>query len=713
MPVDPLSMERLLHPRSVGVIGATERRAPAGGVFRNLLEAGFRGRLFPIHPSAESIHGVPAVPQIGDLLEPVDCVVIGLSADKVIEALEQAAAAGTRAAVVLASGYAELGPDGWKRQADLVAVAQRTNMAVCGPNCLGLVNVGAGIPLYSATVWKDIPKGRLAIVSHSGSATVSLGTSGRLGLSYVVSSGNSAVCDMADYLCYLARDEQTAAVALFMETLRSPAAFERAMEAMHASGKPVVALRVGRSASGAAASAAHTGSLVSSDEAFAAFFRRIGVIAVDDMDELIETSCLLTGLKKKAAKPGIGLINVSGGEVAHACDVADGLGINFPALAADTTRRLETILPSFATARNPLDVTGAVFADPTLYPRCLETLASDPSVGVLAVLQDAPLGLSAAGARNYRPIAEHVAAYSQKSEKPVVFISNLAVGVHPHARQPLEDAGVPVLCGTRAALKAVHNAAVLSPAIALGRVAEPLPAQSEWIARLQSGQPFDEHETKCFLADHGISVTRERLVRDAEECAAAAAAIGFPVALKIASKDVPHKSDVGGVALGVESARAAAETYVSMIDSVVRLTPAARIEGVLVQEMVTGGVEAIVGLTRHPPFGLAVVVGSGGVFVEVLKDAAIGLPPLGEDAARFMIDSTKLSTLMSGYRGAPAADLDALVGLVVAVANIACSYGDWIEALDINPVSVLPAGRGVTVLDALLVCAGGAADGSK
>lgn len=675
------------------------------------MDAGFAdGRLFPVHPTAGTIHGIKAFSSVAQIGEAVDCVVIGVSADKVVSALEDAANAGTRAAVVLASGFAELGEQGKARQAALAEAARRFDMAVCGPNCLGLINVADTIPLYSAAVWKELPKGGLAILSHSGSGAVSLSTSGRLGLSHVISAGNSAVCDMADYLMFLAEDEATRAAAVFMETIRDTQAFERAMAAMHAANKPVAVLRVGRSEMGAAASAAHTGSLVSSDEAFATFFRRNGVVCVDDMDELIETACLMTTLKRRPKVPGVGLVNVSGGEVAHACDIAESVGLGFPTLGQKTLDDLEAVLPSFATPSNPLDATGAVFANPDLYPACIKAIAADPSVGLLAVVQDAPLGLGEAGALNYREIAECVVDYARDGDKPIVFISNLACGVHPLVREPLDKAGIPVLHGTRASLKAVLNASMPPVPAQKGQRNQILP-QAKWVARLKTGRAMSEHEAKTFLRDHGVATTREAIAQSAEEAATLALQFGFPVVLKIASEALPHKTEVGGVALNLRTADDVRAAYERIVASVKLHAPDAAIEGVLVQEMVEGGVEAIIGLTRHHPFGLAVVAGSGGVLVELLKDAAIGLPPLDQQEADTLIGSTRLSALLDGFRGAAPADIGAFRDLIVTISEIATTYGAWIEALDLNPVAVLPRGSGVCVLDALLVPAqnGGAA----
>ena len=699
----PTSMSKLFYPRSVAVIGASERAgAPAGVVFTNMLRAGWRERLYPVHPKAEKVYGIPAFANMAGVPDEVDCVVIGVAAETVKAAIEEAAACGARAAIILASGFAELGEDGRTRQEEVTAIARAAGMAVCGPNCLGLVNVVEGIPLYSAQVWQELPRGGLAILSHSGSGAISLSSSGRLGVSHVVSAGNSAVCDLADYLAFLAGDEATKAAALFMETIHDPRGFERAMAAMHAAGKPVTVLRVGRSKSGAAASAAHTGSLVSSNEAFADFFRRNGVLVADDMDELIETAYLMTTLKSRPSAPGVGLMNVSGGEVAHACDVAESVGLTFPTLAESTLRDLASVLPSFATPSNPLDVTGAVFADPGLYPRCLAALASDPSIGLLAVVQDAPPGLGQNGADNYRKIADHVAEYARTGDKPVVFLSNISGGVHPHVRAPLDEAGVPILQGTRAALKAVLNASMPLKAVAEMR-RSPIPQQEKWVTRLKSGRPFSEHDSKAFLRDHGVTTTMESLARGADESAVMAVELGFPVVLKIASEDLPHKTEVGGVALNLKNETEVRAAYTRITESVAKYAPDASIDGVLVQQMVTGGVEAIVGLTRHHPFGLAVVVGAGGVLVELLKDAALGLPPFDAPEAQRLIESTRLNTLLRGFRGAPASDSAALANLIAMISEIAVTYDRYIEAIDLNPVAVLPRGAGAIVLDALLV----------
>jgi acyl-CoA synthetase (NDP forming) len=295
-----------------------------------------------------------------------------------------------------------------------------------------------------------------------------------------------------------------------------------------------------------------------------------------------------------------------------------------------------------------------------------------------------------------------VAEYARTGGKPVVFISNISGGVHPLVRAPLDEAGVPVLQGTRAALKAVlHASRPPKPVSEMRR--SPIAQQEKWVTRLKSGRPFSEYDSKAFLRDHGVGTTMEKLARSADESVAIAVQLGFPAVLKIASEDLPHKTEVGGVALNLKNEAELRAAYDKIMVSVAKHAPDASIDGVLVQQMVTGGVEAIVGLTRHHPFGLAVVVGAGGVLVELLKDAALGLPPFDAQEAQRLVESTRLNTLLQGFRGAPAADSAALANLIAMISEIAVAYDRYIEAIDLNPVAVLPCGAGAIVLDALLV----------
>lgn len=670
---------------------------------RNLMAFGFSGAIIPVHPRAETVFGIPAFPSLDRLDTSADVAVIGIGATHVLSALEDAGKAGVKAAVVLASGFAETDEEGKARQQTLVEIARKYGMAICGPNCLGLFNLQSGAALYSSTLSPNLRKGALAIMSHSGASAIALANTGRFGLSHIVSSGNSAATDLPDYLAYLADDEATRVIGLVVEAIRDPAAFTSAMQAAHAAGKQVIALRAGKSSKGAEAAAAHTGSLAAANEAYEAFFRRTGVIEVADMDEFVEAATLCLSLKATPARKGVAVVGVSGGGVAHVSDIAEQVGLDLPEFSQQTIARLKSVLPPFATPQNPVDTTGVVFADGAIYRSVLEILAEDSSVGLIVAAQDAPVGLDAVGAAEYVGIADAVAAYASDAAVPVVFISNLSSGHHPVVRDRL--AGVPALNGTRASLRAVRRLLDATggtnsdmPTI------EPAGENDPWAKRLATGKNLTEREAKQWLAENGLRVTRERPAATAQEAGEVAQAIGFPVVLKIETPDIAHKTEAGGVRLGIADAAEAAEAFAAIMQSARSYAPDAELRGVVVQEMTGRGVEVLVGLIRHEPFGLGIVVGIGGVLVELVKDAAFDLLPIDRKSAEALIDRTRLGPLLKGYRGAPQADRQALVETILALSNFAGRYGHLIEAVDLNPLVVFE--KGACILDALVISRG-------
>ena len=696
----------LMRPLSIAVLGASPRPNTLGNnAVANLLRFGYEGKVFPVHPSAPEVAGLPAYANLASLPEVPDCAVVALSSDKVLSTLAEAAERGVGSAVVFASGFAETDAAGKALQAEVQALCERTGLVICGPNCLGLVNVTHRISLYSSSVPESLRPGGLAVVSHSGSGCIALSTLGRFGMSYMVSAGNAAVVDMADYLEFLATDESTRVAALFMEQMRGPARFVAAMAAMHRAGKPVIALKVGRSAKGAAASAAHTGSLAGSAEAYADFFRRNGVIAVDDLDEMAESIALMLAVRRLPKGDGLGIISVSGGETALLCDVADRVGVRLPDPGEEAKNRLGTALPGFGTPSNPLDATGNAVYDVSVYEACMEALASDPGIAMVAVAQDCSPGLSKLGSGNYRRIAEKVAAVAGRLEKPVAFFNPTAGGLHPFVIEPFENTGVAVMQGARSSLIAIRRMFEYARNVGAspqGVPPAPVPLTS-WRERLATGAPFTEREAKQFLSACGIPVTREALASSEDEAQAAAKSLGFPVVLKIESPDIAHKTEVGGVKVGLRDPAAVAGAYREILASVKDKAPEAAIAGVVVQEMIDGGVEMIAGLSQCAPFGMGIVTGTGGVLVELVKDASLALAPIDHARALELIASTRAHKLLAGFRGAQAGDIEAFANLLVSLSAIAVSYGDLIEAIDLNPVAVLPAGRGVRVLDALVI----------
>ncbi|WP_343671398.1 acetate--CoA ligase family protein [Paraburkholderia heleia] len=694
----------LLNPNSIAVLGASPRAEALGNaVIRNLQRIGYAGAIYPVHPSAPDVLGIPAYANIGDISGSVDCAVIALSYDKALPALEALNARGVRNAVLYASGFAETGAEGAALQEELTRYCNQNGINLCGPNCLGLYSVASRVSLYSAALPENLRPGGLALLSHSGSACIALSNLDRLGFSHLVSLGNGAVTDIADYLDYVAQDEHTTVAALFIETLRDPEKFAVAARKMRAAGKPVVALKVGRSSSGAAASAAHTGALATPDTALQAFFHRLGVVLVEDYDELIETCVLFLGNDRKPKSNGVAVLNVSGGELALTCDIAERVGLTLPDLAPATVNLLREILPPFGAPRNPLDATGVAVFDIDMYGACLRALLADPAISLVAISQDCPSTLGKDQAATYRRLAQAVAKVNADAAKPIVFFNNISDTIHPAVLEPLNEASVPSLCGMRNALRAIghlidHHAHAEVKHTSVGHLRD-----EQWAERLASGLPFTERESKAFLADHGIAVTREQLATNADDAASAAKRLGFPVVLKIDSEDIPHKTEVGGVVLNLASEAEVATAFDDLIARVRKHMPQAHINGALVQQQIDKGIEAIVGIATHKPFGPGVLVGSGGVLVELVKDATFDIAPVTTRDASSMIARTRLADLTRGFRGATPADREALAELVSRVSEVAIVYADELNAMDLNPVSVQPIGKGAIVLDALII----------
>ncbi|MCA9994935.1 MAG: acetate--CoA ligase family protein [Anaerolineales bacterium] len=697
------SLTPLLHPRSVAVIGATERAdASSSFVMRNLMQHGYAGQIYPVHPRAETVFGLTAVPTITHLPQPPDLAVICIAAPYVAAALEEAGRKGTKAAIVLSSGFAEKDAEGRARQQELVEIAAKYDMAVCGPNCLGLIAHQANTVLYSSRFPMGVPKGDVALISQSGAIAIALSSTGCIGFSHIISSGNSAVTDIPDYLRYLAADPLTRVVMLVLENISRPEALAAAMQEMHKADKRVVALYVGRTERGAAATSAHTGALAGSFAAVQAFFRRHGIVSVESMDELLQTTAVLSVLPQRPQKRGLAIIGVSGGGVAHVSDVASAVGLTIPPLQPETIAQLKAILPPFITPQNPLDTTGLPFSDGDVYRQALDFLANDPAIGLITAVQDAPPGLDEAGTREYLPIAQGIVDFAHTAPVPVVVVSNLADGHHPLFSEPLRQAGVPMLRGTAVALKAINH--LFTPMPMAARTAQTdLAMDAFWQKRFANGAPFTEREAKQLLAAYGIRTTREELATSAAEAVQLAAAIGFPVVMKIESPDITHKSDVGGVLLGVGDETAVEQAYDQLMANVSKAMPQAKLHGVVVQEMVVAGVEAFVGVSRYAPFGFGVVVGPGGVLVELVGETAVDLLPLNPESAQTLVESTRLNKLLSGFRGSPPADRSALVDTILKLAQIVQLYGDYLDTIELNPITVLPEGQGICVLDAVML----------
>jgi acetyltransferase len=690
----------------VAIVGASQQGGRGTRVVVNLQRFGFAGRVFPINPKYDAVHGLPCYPNLRATPEPPDSVVIAIPAPHVLGVLEEAAAAGIRAAVIFSSGFGESAA-GRERHAALERLAAERGMLICGPNCYGVFNVGLGAATYSGAIPEGLQPGPVGLVSQSGGLTGGIaGPLARdrgIGFSYLISCGNQVGVSIEDYLEFLIEDAGTRVVAAFVEGFKEPAKLRRLAERAAALHKPVVVMKVGRSEKARRATLAHTGSLAGTPEIVEAALRQWGVIQVHDPNELIETVALLATAADYAGGWRMAVLTGSGGECGHVCDVAAEEGIDLAPLAPATVERLRGVLPDFGTPQNPLDGTGTMFEDGRVFPALLDTLLQDPGLDVVAINlgADPP---RADGSSPGRRFSEAIRAAHPFPPNRLIFTFRSLLGgaADPEVIRPLSQIGVAYLEGTATALQALRHLRDQRAFVARQRPRRPEPPpQTEAPSNTRTGL-LSPREGAALLDRAGIPIVPTLAAADAREAVAAAEQVGYPVVLKIDSPDIPHKTDVGGVRLGCADDYSVQQAFAAMLAEVRERAPRARIDGVVVQPLVEGGVETLLGIQTDPAFGPAVVFGLGGVLAELLQDVAIRLPPLDLDDAQAMIAAIRGSALLRGARGRPPADVDALAAAIVRLGDLALEHAGQLVALDVNPLLVLPAGEGVRAVEWLI-----------
>ncbi len=713
-----MSVARLIRPRSVAVIGASaDRRKTAGRPVAYLRKHGFTGAIYPVNPRASEIGGLPCYPDVAALPEAPDVGIVLLGPERAEAALRGLAARGAAAAIVLAGGFAETGSDGGHRQQALAEAAG--GMRLLGPNTIGLVNLVDGITLSAsgALELEDLPVGRIAVVSQSGGILGSLlsrAAARGIGFSRLVATGNEADLEIADFVDFLAQDDATSVIALYLEALRRPREFLRAAARARHAGKAIVAFKVGRSAAGAAAAASHTGALAGTDRMYDAFFRRAGVLRAQTFAGLLDIPAALAATRRPRGRR-VAILTSTGGAGTLVADSLGIAGFEAPPPDAQTAAALRSLhaLDQAVLDRNPIDVTLAGL-QPDLLRGAIRALLASRGYDALVVV----VGSSALAMPELMADAIHQSLPG--SDKP------LLAYVSPHApavARALALRGVPALAEPEAC------AAVLDAMLRIGDMeaaathaaahgVQPTGAPPIDLATLPHGS-LDEHAAKRLFAHAGITPTREVVVHDAAGAAAAARRFGVPVVLKLLSGVVTHKSEAGGVAVGV--APQDVEARIAAMAAAVTAATGAAPGAWLVQERVSGGVEMILGLHRDP-LGTAVLLGMGGVTAELFDDTVLRLLPedgvaepgggqpgartgLTQEEAMAMARSLKTWPLLDGHRGRPRADVAALVDAIVAFSWLAVALGDRLVTAEINPLFVLDAGNGVRAADAVAVLA--------
>jgi acyl-CoA synthetase (NDP forming) len=708
MMITPDRLTSLFRPRSVALVGASDKSTFSLIAYRNLVEFGFADRTYLVNRRGADTHGQPTVTSCAQIGAPVDVAYLMVPQAGTLDALADAAAVGISNAVVLSSGYGEAGEAGRAAEAELTARAESLGMVLLGPNHLGFANLTQGVPVCSIPGLPREP-GPVALLSQSGAssaAMVDFASAAGVGLSYLVTLGNEAMITAGHVLDFLVDDPGTKAVAIFMETVRDPAVFRRAARRAAAAGKAIVVLKAGSSALSARTAAAHTGALVGDDKVIDAVFADLGVIRVDSIEDMLITAGAAAALGR-LDRPGIGIVSISGGACDIVADRAEDLGAVLPELAGQTREALAAVMPGYGTVQNPLDVTGAAIIDPSLFTRAIEAISRDPSVGVVGIVNSLPW---IDDGRPYfgQMFVDAIGAGMRAAACPSAYINQVMQPISGYTRACMERGGVPyAIPGLRQAVVALRNVAWWSEATR-PLSAEPVgPAEPSVAVATATGErrgEWSEEAARRLLAAAGIPVVPAQLAASAEEAVKAAAAYGVPVSVKVVSPQVTHKTDIGGVRLGVPPDEAAVTAAYAAVTAAAAAVGGAAVEGVLVSPMRRGGTELLVGVVADPLWGPVLAVALGGVFVEVLKDSVLAPLPLSQQRARQLLGRLRGRAVLDGARGGAPADLDALAAVIARVGDLALALGDDLAALEVNPLRV--DGAVIEALDALVTWKG-------
>lgn len=693
-----LDLGPLMNPQTIGIIGASRRRSRGTRVLENLRVAGFEGPIYPINPKYEDIDGLACYPSTADVPETIDSLVVAIPAAAVPEALREARVAGVRSATVMSSGFAEAGAGGRTRHLALEEMAE-DGFVICGPNCYGILNVATRAAAFSGTLPAQLRSGPLALVSQSGGVSnliVNPLMDWRgLGFKYVASCGNQAGAKVEDYVAFLIDDPDVKVVGCFVEGLSSARRIITIGAAAAERGKWIVVLKSGRSHVAQEAIASHTGSIAGSTRVAEALLDQAGIIQADDLDQFVEIIALLGSARQPAAIMNrVFVLTGLGGEASLVADAAATNGVLLPPLHDDSIAALDEILPQFANKQNPLDGTGAMFEDETVFPSCLEVATKDKNTDVVAVNLRT-------GWNPMRQFAGALANLETSAASKVVAYGSASVGpVDEAVVDSLARAGVPLLLGTSNAMSAIGKVSAINRARGHHAVpAEPAVSAAPRVEWPDDPSALDASIAWDLLEAYGLPVVAQHAARDAKEAAAAAKAIGFPVAVKLADFDISHKSDIGGVELGLRTEEQVADAYCRVASQLALHRPVHESVKVIVQAMSAPGVELFAGITRDPALGPAVVVGTGGVFVEILDDALVILPPFTHAEALALLGRLRSAKILAGARGAPASDVTSAADVVVRLGHMALDLPPYVSAVDLNPLIVHESGHGLSCVD--------------
>ena len=698
------SIHTMLNPKSLAIVGATPRQQYGGRMLNAALRMKGRVNVYAVNPKYDEILGVKSYKSITELPETPDVVAVVVPYNHVLATLKEAHAKGTRAAIVISAGFSERGlSDRADLQGEVAKFARESGLRISGPNCLGLANIRDDIWLTSSSRQMTGVNGKVGLVCQSGATLfgpfLARAADSGMGLSYVVSTGNEADLDFADFARYLLDDEGTTVIAGFVEGFKNAQKFIEVAKLAAERGKPIVLIKIGRSDLGKRAASSHTAALTGSDALYDAICKQYGVIRVPSYDDLLEVSQLLAQ-SKKPKQPGIAVVSHSGGICSLTADMCGQQGLDLPVLSEKALGIINGVIKGFGWAANPADVTGKANSD--AFPEIMNAMISEAGVGALAI----------ASAGKEQQI-DQIIALRKTTDKNIAYMWTGTRDTSASLTK-LKEAGVPLFYTPDSLARGLRHLndyhAWHDKRMKQGFASAPAmnAAQKDALAKTQAlkRSALSESESKQLIAAWGVPTSVEVVAEGVDAAVKAAEKIGYPVVLKADSPDIPHKTEAGAVRLNLRNADEVRAAHAVILANVKANAPRATLNGVLVQEMVFGGVEVIVGVSYDAQLGPTILFGTGGVMVEVYKDVAMRHCPITPTEAHDMIAEVKGAKLLQGFRGKPACDIDALADVLVKVSHMAVHLNGTLTELDINPILVMPKGQGVKAVDALAAMKG-------
>ena len=690
------SLESLLRPQSVAVIGASDNPARIGGrPIYSMLKDNFQGKLFPVNPNRDIVQGLQAYPNISSVPVPVDSAVISVPENVALQVIKECAESGVKSAVVFTSGFAETGTAGLDAQHQIAKIASDSGMRILGPNCLGVFNLSAGwFGTFANTLAsKKIPTGPIGIVTQSGAYGGHLFTITQnrgVGTNYWVTTGNEVDIDVAEVIKFYASEPEIRVIISYAEGIKNGNRMREALQAARNAKKPVIFMKVGSTEAGARAAASHTASLAGEDAIYDGLFKQYGVYRAETTEEMADVAYACQ-FGRYPNGPKIGLQTISGGIGVQMADAASKKGFDVAPLPKSTQEKIIKLIP-FAGVNNPVDFTGQVLNERKLLEDSMRFVIDEADYDS-QILYLASLPIS----EFTKDISlEIFTALRKRYPEELMFLSMIGP---QESRKPYEEIGYPCFEDHSLAVRAMAALRYFAEVFKQGKQKVIASTKGNKLARLEKN--ISEIEAKSILSAAGIPANREFLTQSCEEAIEAQKTIDGPVVLKIASPDIPHKTEIGGVLLNLTTKDEVEESYQKLITNVQSNAPKAKIDGIIVAEMITGGIETVLGVTKDPVFGPTVMFGLGGVFVEVLKDVTFRVAPFGPEEAHRMIDEIRGRAVLDGARGAPPADLDALANAISKLSIFAAENSDTIQTIDINPFLALP--KGALAVDALII----------